>query len=189
MSNLREQIAQLNILFLVWLSAQDDQFASEMGIEPAQLRELRSTSFRNIDASRELIVSLNHDKLKTLLRRQDGYLRNMALAERAMQLGARLNIIRDYTGMSSNEYQLMLKALGLKTLPRGRILLLEEGELELVLEAWNEIVDAGPYENGLEPFCLLAERTRIPLDRIYASVGRQLKKRQKSLLLHRNGHC
>lgn len=182
MKSRRDRISQINIVFLSWLSAQDDDFAASIGIDPDELRQLRRTPWHNIDAGRELVILLDKSKLQNLLKGQRGHLRNAALAERAVRLGARLNVVRHYIGISNREYGALLQALGLKPPPRGRIALLDAEELSQVLGVWNRLIRSERHENGLELFCLLSERSRISLDRIYATLGRRL---QREALLSR----
>ena len=162
-----------NNLLVALLFGRGEGLRQHLGIPPVLMERLKKLPFDSLNVeSRRFMLQVDKDALQEWLIRAENNKRRDHIVTRAVQLGARYDLVRRYCGVSQRNYRIVRESLGILAPGRGRIRSLSAAEETQMYSSWKWARQS--QKRPLEALCRVAESTGISLDRIWVAFGKQL---------------
>lgn len=155
--------------------------ARALGFSDEELRELRRMTATDIDAISSdgpvvCRLAVDHEVLLVLIRRLTQDQDRDAMIDRALTLGASVQMMSEYFGLTGNDCSTRRQLLGLPS-RQGRLAMPGESAEHDAWHRWQQITDDPKVERSLgdiSGMMVLAEETGIPLAVVYTLIKRWL---------------
>ena len=164
----KKQLAEINQMLLIFILIHGDRMASALGLTDNMWVRISRLPIAklNTQSSRPLLA-IDHEAFGAWLTQSERLGRYVNLLDRSIQLGSRYNMARYYTGISRRSFNERRALLKVKPPGRGRIQLLDLSEEQRVFKEWEKL--ANTNTDSFEIICIVAEKTKLPLDKIWSS--------------------